>query len=298
MDKYDEMSVQGEKGAQIKMTDPAAGVKKIAAINDIAGYGRCALTAAIPVISALKVQCCPVVTAVLSNHAGYSSCFFDDYTDRMEAYIEQWKQLGFSFDGIMTGFLGSARQAEIVTDFIRYFKKDQTMLLVDPTMGDHGVLYRVCDESLCDSMKELIQHADIITPNLTEACVLTDTPYQEKGWSKRKLADLTWKLLLLGAGAVVLTGVVKGNLVLNVIHEKGKDPVFQTAHYEKGACHGTGDIFSAVIGASVVKGVPLEEAVRRAAAFTRKCVERSVAMGVPEPEGLCIEECLPYLMKM
>lgn len=272
--------------------------KKIAAINDMAGYGRCALTAAIPVISALKVQCCPLITAVLSNHAGYPSCFFDDYTDRMEAYIEEWKKLDFSFDGIMTGFLGSARQVEIVTEFIRYFKKENTLLLVDPTMGDNGMAYSVCDQQLFDGMKELVQYADIITPNLTEACILTDTLYQEKGWSKRKLADLTYKLLLMGAGAVVLTGVVKGSLILNVIHERGKEPVFQTAHYVEGSHHGTGDVFSAVIGASVVKGVGLEEAVRRAAAFTRKCVERTEELGVPEVEGLCLEECLPYLIKI
>lgn len=274
------------------------GPKKLAVINDMAGYGRCALTAAIPVISALKVQCCPVVTAVLSNHAGYPSCFFDDYTDRLEPYIAEWKKLGFEMDGIMTGFLGSARQAEIVTDFIRHFKQEDTMLLVDPTMGDGGKRYRVCEEGICDAMKELIQYADIITPNLTEACMLTDTPYQEKGWSKRRLSDLTFKLLMLGAGAVVLTGVVKGSLIMNVVHERGKEPVFQTAHYAEGRHHGTGDVFAAVLGASVVRGVELEEAVRRAAAFTRKCVERSQALGIPEQDGLCLEECLPYLIKL
>lgn len=271
--------------------------KKIALINDMAGYGRCALTAAIPVISALKVQCCPVPTAILSNHAGYPSCFFDDYTDRMEDYIGEWKSLNFRFDGIMTGFFASPRQVEIVTDFVRHFKEENTVLLVDPVMGDNGRNYRVCSEELCDSMKELIPYADVITPNLTEGCMLTDTPYREKGWSRRKLSDMTYKLLMLGAGAVVLTGVVKGNLVLNVIHERGKEPVFQTAHYVDASHHGTGDVFSAVIGACLVKGISLEESVRRAAAFTRKCVERFEELRIPEEEGLCLEECLAYLMK-
>ncbi len=280
------------------MTDAAqAGPKKMAVVSDLAGYGRCALTLAIPVLSALGVQCCPVPTAILSNHAGYPSCYLDDYTDRMEPYIAQWKKLGFSVDGIMTGFLGSARQAGIVTDFIRSFQKPGSLLLVDPAMGDHGRLYRVCDSSLCDAMRELVQHADLITPNLTEACALTQTPYRDTGWSRRRLADLTWKLLLMGAGAVVLTGVVKGNLVVNVIHEKGKEPVFQTAHYESGARHGTGDVFASVLGGSVLNGVPLEEAARRAAAFTRKCVERSVRFGIPEAEGLCVEACLSYLIR-
>ena len=272
-------------------------VKRLAVINDLTGYGRCALTAAIPVISALQVQCCPLVTAILSNHAGYPSCFFDDYTERMEAYIEEWKKQGFAFDGIMTGFLGSARQVSMVLDFIRSFKKEHAMLLVDPTLGDHGMLYRICEKELCEELRELIQYADIITPNVTEACLLTETPYQEKGFSRRQLSDLTYKLLLMGAGAVVLTGVVKGSQILNVIHERGKEPVFQTARHVEGNYHGTGDVFAAVVGASVVKGVPLEEAVRHAAAFTRKCVERSAAHQVPELEGLCLEECLPYLMK-
>lgn len=271
--------------------------KKIAMINDMAGYGRCALTAAIPVVSALKVQCCPVVTSVLSNHAGYPSCFFDDYTERMEPYIEEWKKLGFQFDGIMSGFLGSPQQVEIITDFIRYFKGDHTKLLVDPVLGDHGVLYRICSEELCDGMRELIQYADVITPNLTEGCILTDTPFEETGWSKRKLADMTYKLLLMGAGAVVLTGIVKGSQVMNVIHERGKEPVFQTARYVKSSYHGTGDVFSAVIAASIVKGISLEEAVRIAAYFTRKCVERSEELGISEQEGICLEECLPYLMR-
>lgn len=271
--------------------------KKIAMINDIAGYGRCALTAAIPVISALKVQCCPVVTSVLSNHSGYPSCFFDDYTDRMTPYIDEWKKHGFAFDGIMTGFLGSVAQVEIVSDFIRYFKNDHTKILVDPVLGDHGKNYRICSGELCDEMRELVQYANVITPNLTEACLLTDTPYQESGWSRRKLADLTYMLLMMGAGAVVLTGVVKGSQVLNVIHEKGKEPVFQTAKYIKASHHGTGDVFSAVIGASLVNGVSLEEAARRAAAFTRKCVERSEELQIPEQEGICLEECLPYLIK-
>lgn len=272
-------------------------IKKIAVFNDMAGYGRCALTAAIPVISAMKVQCCPVPTAVLSNHAGYPSCYMDDYTDRMEPYIEEWKRLGFTFDGIMTGFLGSPKQVEIVADFIRHFKDEHTMFLVDPVLGDNGRTYRVCSRELCEEMKELIQYADVITPNLTEACILTDSLYQERGWSKRRLADLTYKLLMMGAKAVVLTGVVKGNLIFNVIHERGKEPVFQTAHYVKAAHHGTGDVFSAVVGASLVKGINIEEAVRRAAAFTRKCVERSEELQIPEEEGLCLEECLGYLMK-
>ena len=244
--------------------------KKIAVLNDLSGYGRCSLTAAMPVISALKVQCCPVVTAVLSNHAGYPECYMDDYTDRMEAYLEPWRKMGFEMDGIMTGFLGSARQASIVADFIRDFKRENTQVLVDPTMGDHGHLYSVCDEELIEAMRELMQYADVVTPNLTEACALTDTLYQENGWSKRKLSDLTWKLHLLGARSVILTGVVKGKQILNVIHERGKDPVFHATKFVAGNYHGTGDVFAAVIGASMVRGVPMEESRQTGGSFYKK----------------------------
>lgn len=282
---------------ELELDNRMNGPKKLAVLNDMAGYGRCALTAAIPVISALKVQCCPVVTAVLSSHAAYPHCYFDDYTDRMEAYISQWKLLDFHMDGIMTGFLGSPRQAGIAADFIRHFKRDDTMVLVDPTMGDNGRLYSVCDAALVEAMKELIQYADIVTPNITEACFLTDTPHQESGWSREELNRLTCRLQMLGAKAVVLTGITKGNRITNVIHEQGKEPIFLSSHQETGGHHGTGDVFAAVIGASVVRGVSLEQAVRRAATFTRRCVERSNALQIPEKEGLCLEECLPYLMK-
>ncbi len=272
--------------------------KKIAVLNDLSGYGRCSLTAAIPVISALNVQCCPVVTAILSNHGGYPECYIDDYTERMESYIAPWRKMGFEMDGIMTGFLGSPRQASIVSDFIRDFKRENTLVLVDPTMGDNGKLYSICNEELIESMRELIQYADVVTPNLTEACALTETPYKEKGWTKRALSDLTWKLQLLGARSVVLTGVIKGRQIINVIHEKGKEPIYHATRFVSGKYHGTGDVFSAVLGASLVHGVSMEEAVRRAAMFTKKCVEKTVELGLPEQDGLCLEACLSYLTKL
>ena len=274
------------------------GQKKIAMINSMAGYGRCSLTAAIPVISALGIQCCPVVTSILSNHTGYQSCYFDDYTERMVPYMDEWKKQGFAFDSIATGFLGSVRQVQIVADFISHFKQEGTKLLVDPVLGDNGSLYCTCTPELCEEMRELIQYADVITPNLTEACVLTETPWREKGWSRRELSDLAYKLLFMGPGAVVLTGVEKGHSILNVVLEKGREPVFLSSKYVESRRHGTGDVFSAVTAALMVRGFPLTECVKKAASFTRKCVERSEELQIPEKEGLCIEECLPSLLRM
>lgn len=270
--------------------------KKLAVLNDLAGYGRCALTAAIPVISALKVQCCPVVTAVLSSHAAYPHCYLDDYTDRMEAYISQWKRLDFQMDGILTGFFCSPRQAEIAAEFIHSFKREHTLVFVDPTMGDHGNLYRVCDASMIEAMKTLISCADLITPNLTEACFLTGSSYREN-WTKKSLSELTERLLALGTKKVVLTGAVKGTRIWNVVREQGKEPLFFSSRLEGGQHHGTGDVFAAVIAASMVRGATLDEAVRRAAVFTARCVKRSEEAQIPEKEGLCLEPCLSYLMK-
>ncbi len=156
---------------------------------------------------------------------GVSELFFDDYTDRMPGYIEQWKKLGFSFDGIMTGFLGSREQIEIVTDFIRYFKRENTVVLVDPIMGDHGEAYATYTPQMCEEMKELVQYAGIVTPNVTEACLLTETVYSEN-FSRRALTDLSYKILLMGPRAVIITGIVRENRILNLVHEQGKEPVF------------------------------------------------------------------------
>ena len=170
--------------------------KKIAMINDLSGYGRCSITAALPVLAALKIQCCPVPTSVLSNHTGFPVYFFDDYTDKMEPYIEKWKELGLSFDGIVSGFLGSERQIQIVKDMITEFKKPETKVIVDPIMGDHGETYATYTETMCRKMRELAEMADILTPNLTEACILTERPFKKEGWSRKEIEGLQKNFLL------------------------------------------------------------------------------------------------------
>ena len=137
--------------------------KKIALINDFTGFGRCSIAVELPIISTLKVQCCPLPTSIFSNHTGFDSYFFDDYTDRMERYVEEWKKLDLSFNGICSGFLGSARQISIVKDFIKEFKTDDTIVVVDPVMGDYGKIYSTYTDEMCGLMKELVAGADIIT---------------------------------------------------------------------------------------------------------------------------------------
>ena len=152
--------------------------KKIAVINDISGFGKCSVTAALPIISAMGVQCCPLPTAILSNHTEYPSYSFFDYTEHMENYMKEWKKLDLRFSGICTGFLGSERQIEIVEEFLSMFQEKETKVIVDPIMGDAGKTYETYTDELCERMHRLVEHADIITPNVTEACILTNTAYR------------------------------------------------------------------------------------------------------------------------
>ena len=194
--------------------------KKIAVINDISGFGRCSVAVSLPIISYLGLQCCPVPTSIFSNHTGFPQFFFDDYTDRMEEYIDNWKKLELQFEGIATGFLGSEKQIQIVKKFIREFSRKDTLVIVDPVMGDHGKLYSTYTEELCREMKELVRMADITTPNLTEACNLTQTPYKTVGWRRKELLAMAEKIAALGPSKVVITGIVQGEFIANYIYEK------------------------------------------------------------------------------
>ncbi len=269
--------------------------KKIAIINDIAGFGRCAATVAIPIISYLGVQCCPVLTSVLSNHTGYPNYFFDDYTDRMEEYIANWKKLGLKFDGIATGFLGSAKQIEIVKRFIRDFSERNALIIVDPVMGDHGKVYSTYTEELCDKMRELVRLADIITPNLTEACKLTDTPYKETGWRIRELQSIAERLSQTGPSKVVITGIRQGDFIANYIYEQGTEAQVIRTHKVGTERSGTGDVFSSIIAADGVNGVPFKRSVRKASTFVKKCILKSIEMEIPQTDGVCFEEILYQL---
>lgn len=272
--------------------------KKAAVISDMTGFGRCALTVSLPVISKLKVQCCPVPTAILSNHTAYPSFYFDDYTERMEGYIEEWKKLELTFDGIGTGFLGSARQIAIVRDFIRDFRREDTVVLVDPIMGDDGTAYATYTEELCGEMKELVTCADIVTPNVTESCILTDRPYHEGSWKEEELLHMAERIGEMGPQKVVITGVCQGSYIGNFCYDKNGEGIRYTFMKVKRVGQtrcGTGDIFASVILGDAINGVPLDESVKKAAYFVRDCIRESIKMEVPLTDGVCFEEILHRL---
>lgn len=265
--------------------------KKLAVINDFCGFGRCSLTVSIPIVSALKVQCCPVPTSVFSNHTAYDSFFYTDYTEHMNSYIEEWKKLGLTFDGILTGFLGSPQQTEIVRHFLEYFKNEGTVTVVDPVMGDEGSLYTTYSPELAKQMKGLLAYADVLTPNLTEACILTDTVYRTD-MSNEELTEICEKLSHMGPKKIVISGLEREGRLINFVYEAGSVPV-EVAGPKIGPCRaGTGDVFSSIIAADAVNGVDFLTSVRHAAVFIAKILRRTVELDIPTTDGICFEEFL------
>ena len=268
--------------------------KKIAVINDVSGFGRCSIAVALPILSVMKVQCCPLPTSIFSNHTGFPSYFFEDYTSRMIPYMEEWKKLDLHFNGICSGFLGSKEQIEIVKKFFKEFKTAETQIIVDPVMGDYGKPYPTYTEEMCGEMKKLVEYADILTPNVTEACVLTDTPYKEK-WKIEEIQKMAEKIHTMGPKKIAITGIVQGGFIANFCYEEGQQPKVLRTHKEGTQRSGTGDIFASIIAADAINGVSFYKSVKKASDFIKKCIIRSQELDIPLTDGVCFEEVLGKL---
>ena len=265
-------------------------IPRAACINDLSGFGRCSLTTAIAVLSASGVQACPVPTAVLSKHTGFDKFYFRDLTDSMDPYLANWSDL--EFDGIYSGFLGSAKQIKAVEKFISNHKNG--CVVIDPVMGDGGKLYATYTEEMQKGMKRLAVMADILTPNITEACFLTDTPYRGEEIYPEEAVKLIRKTAEITSAKIVLTGIVKDDKMINMTYDDG-DIRMSEVNREKQVFSGTGDIFSSVVCAFVLKGRSLHEAVRISGEFISQAIERTVFSGTPLSEGVIFE---PLLYKL
>ena len=273
-------------------------VPRLAMINDIAGFGRCSTTVSLPVISVMKVQVCPVPTSVLSNHLGFPLCHFDDYTSHMRDYIKVWSELGLTFDGLYCGFLGNEEQINIVREFVEMFRPP--LFLLDPVMGDHGRAYSSITKTHVQKMKELLPLADIITPNITEACLLTGTPWKDGEWTMQELSGLCEKLASLClkdsvSASIVITGIRQRDSLVNFLWDDG---VYTTvASPIAGASRpGTGDIFASILAADAVRGETLLTSVQKAANFVGLCIAGSEKAGTPVQEGVVFEKYLAALL--
>lgn len=284
-------------------------VPRLAMINDIAGFGRCSTTVSLPVISVMKVQVCPVPTSVLSNHLGFPLCHFDDYTSHMRDYIKVWNELGLTFDGLYCGFLGNEEQIDIVREFVEMFRPP--LFLLDPVMGDHGRAYSSITETHVQKMKELLPLADIITPNITEACLLTGTPWKDGEWTMQELSGLCERLAdicqqesvssgeasvgTVSGASIVITGIRQGDSLVNFLWDDG---VYTTvASPIAGASRpGTGDIFASILAADAVRGETLLSSVQKAANFVGLCIAGSEKAGTPVQDGVVFEKYLAALL--
>ena len=285
-------------------------MKKIAVLNDLSGMGKCSLTAAIPVISVMGIQACPLPTAVLSAQTGFPSYYCDDYTDRMDAIMEEWKKMDFYPDGIYTGFLADARQADKAVEFIEQFAKEDTKILIDPVMGDNGEEYPIYTEALCEKMRFLVRRATVITPNLTEALLLLYGAQRAHVlWKELSLMDEERLLKFTESTGkelskefdteVVITGIdlparENHQEIGNLICQDG-NTTWVTAAKEGGSYSGTGDLFASVLSAGMVKGIDTVDSVHRAVKFLSKGIHDAVLEGTDRNEGICFERYLSEL---
>ena len=286
-------------------------MKKIAVLQDLSGLGRCSLTAALPVISAMGVQACPLPTAILSNQTGYSSYYCDDYTDKIQYFSREWKKISVELDGIYTGFLSGEHQAEQILKFVNDFRMDFTKVIVDPVMGDGGKKYAFFTQHLLEQMKMLVSEADMITPNITEALILTgddlEQSYQtlnrlsvEPQVYKKEVERIGKKLKeQFDLEAIAITGnhycdhrgkELVGNLIL-----QGEEMNWIESEKIGGSYSGTGDLFASALSAGFVKGESLSRCAQKVVTMIGFAIRDAVESGSDRNEGVEFEKYLSYL---
>lgn len=273
-------------------------VRRIAAIHDLSGIGRTSLMAVIPILSTMGFNVCPLPTAILSNHSQYPDFSFLDLTEEMPRIIDQWEKLGVTFDAIYTGYMGSPRQIEIVCGFIERFRTADTLVVVDPVLGDNGHLYSKMTQEMVEEMRRLACRADVLTPNLTEAFALLDRPYKTD-CTTEELKDLIAELSDMGPDTVIITGVpVPGQSGLTSVIARSKSDLrtwkvtcpYLPAHYP-----GTGDSFTSVITGSLLQGDSLPIALDRAAQFILQGIRSTFGYRMDNRDGILLERVLPNL---
>ncbi|WP_339252151.1 pyridoxamine kinase [Sporosarcina sp. FSL W8-0480] len=281
-------------------------MKKVAVIQDMSSFGKCSLTAAIPVLSVMGVQAVPLPTAVLTSQTEYPSYYCEDLTAKMGHFTNEWSKLGATFDGIHTGFVTGKEQIENIFSFLDTFYKEETMLLVDPVMGDRGQMYDVFTDELIGYMKELAKRADIITPNVTECCLLTGLPY-DKLQSYRTNEDYLTaireaghRLQSMTNASVIITGLnppaVSGTEYVGNMYIDGKGSFHSLFESNGKSYSGTGDLFASVIMGGMMRGQEVEETMRLAEKFLSAAIEATAKEQIPTVDGVNFETFLGMLL--
>lgn len=274
--------------------------KSAAVINDLSGFGKCSLTAAIAVLSVMGIQPCPLPTAILTNQTGYENHYCYDFSEHMPFYTGMWLKNNARFDGIYSGYIAGERQVDFIKDFIKTFRKTDTKIIVDPVMGDNGQLYPAYNKTTCDKIKELAKTADIITPNLTELCILAGEDFNsviEKSDSDfffEHIEKVARNAIFHDDMKIAVTGIKNDSYIYNGVFEKGNAQFFRSKEYGS-SFSGTGDIFSSIICGSILNDITLSAAVENATEFIEAVIKETIKEPYEKNHGIDFEK---YLYKL
>ena len=274
--------------------------KRVAAIHDLSGFGKCSLTVALPILSAAGIETSALPTAILSTHTGGISGYtYHDLTEDMRPVMKHWKSLDIKFDAIYTGFLGSFEQLDIVKEFFDAFRQEDNLILVDPVMGDNGELYTVFTREFAIGMRMLCQKADIIVPNLTEAALLLDEPFHPGPYTHAYIESLLRKLGALGPQKVVLTGVYfKEDELGAATYDRTTDTIdYVFTQKIPGYYHGTGAVFASALRSALLNDFSLIDAAAIAVHFTTDSIRRTYKAKTDYRFGVNFEQSFPDFLK-
>ncbi|MDL2262056.1 pyridoxamine kinase [Bacteroidales bacterium OttesenSCG-928-I21] len=276
--------------------------KRVVAIHDISGFGKCSLTVALPIISAAGIETAVLPTAVLSTHTGGIPGFtYRDLTEDIEPIAKHWKDLNLSFDAIYTGFLGSFEQLELISTFFDDFKSQDNIIFVDPVMADHGKLYSIFTPEFAKGMTKLSSKADILVPNMTEALIMLDEEYKEGPYTDEFIENILLRLSQLGPKQIVLTGVYFDEKLLGAAtYDKDTDKIgYAFADRIEGAYHGTGDVFGSALLGAILNGFSLLDSAVIAVNFTTESIQKTADAKTDIRFGVNFEESIPnYLVNL
>lgn len=275
-------------------------LKRIAAIHDLSGFGKCSLTVALPILSAAGIEVSSIPTALLSSHTGGLPGYtYRDLTDDMRGFAKHWKDLDLHFDALYSGFLGSYEQISIVSDIFDAFRTGDNFMMVDPVMADNGVLYKTVTPQMAQSMAQLCSKADCIVPNLTEAAFLLGEQYREGPYTRKYIEDLLQRLSKLGPKLVVITGVWFSPELVGAAGYSSDTENVSYAFTQKieGHYHGTGDIFASALLSGMLNDMDLDKAMQLAADFTAGCIRRTKEAGTDTRFGVNFESGLTRFMR-
>lgn len=272
-------------------------MKRILTVQDLTCLGKCSLTVALPVISCMGVETSVLPTALLSVHTAFPRFTFEDLSPAVSPILQHFREEGFRFDAIYTGYLGSLAQIARVSQLIDDFASADTLVFIDPVLGDHGALYSGLAETLVAETRTLCAKADVISPNLTEACLLLDRPYPGEAYCETEIQDILRALAALGSPRVILTGISYAPDRLGAVcYDATRDVFFQGMHpRSEKHFHGTGDAFASVCVGALTRGLPLEAAVSLALEFIYESIRCSLADPERRWYGTNFEEALPLL---